>query len=63
MEEPPLRIEAGLSAGTYTVTVTDYNNCTAQATYTITQPTCNAQINSVIIYNLTNGTTFSTIHG
>ena len=28
----------GLSAGTYTVTVTDNQNCTATASYTITQP-------------------------
>jgi hypothetical protein len=29
----------GLSAGTYTVVVTDANNCTASATVTLTQPT------------------------
>ena len=29
---------SGLSAGTYTVTVTDANGCTATRTYTITQP-------------------------
>ena len=29
---------SGLTAGTYTVTVTDVNNCSAQATVTITQP-------------------------
>ncbi len=30
---------AGLAAGTYTVTVTDANGCTDQASFTITQPT------------------------
>jgi hypothetical protein len=29
----------GLSAGTYTVTITDANNCTAQRSFTVTQPT------------------------
>src|SRR5690606_38156843 len=30
---------AGLEAGTYTVTVTDANNCTTTETFTITEPT------------------------
>jgi hypothetical protein len=31
--------QTGLTAGTYTVTVTDGNNCSTQASYTITSPT------------------------
>ncbi|MQP63690.1 adhesin, partial [Flavobacterium sp. LMO6] len=30
---------SGLSAGTYTVTVTDANSCTATQSFTITEPT------------------------
>ncbi len=49
----------GLSAGTYTVTVTDSNGCSDTAMVTITQPnTLNASINatnSVSCYNDSNG--------
>lgn len=31
--------ESGMSAGTYTVTITDFNNCQATANVTITEPT------------------------
>jgi len=34
----------GLSAGTYTVTVTDAHSCTAMTSVTITQPTANLGI-------------------
>jgi len=34
----PDSIVTGLSAGTYTVTVTDANNCTAEATATVSEP-------------------------
>ncbi|MFU8844108.1 MAG: Calx-beta domain-containing protein, partial [Bacteroidales bacterium] len=36
---PTTKDRTSLSAGTYTVTVTDANNCFTQATYTITSPT------------------------
>ncbi|MCS6934874.1 MAG: gliding motility-associated C-terminal domain-containing protein [Chitinophagales bacterium] len=60
---------SGLTAGTYTVTVTDNNNCTTSRTVTITQPpfpftynlshvnpTCNGQSNGSIQLTPLNGT-------
>nr|MBK9649778.1 PKD domain-containing protein [Bacteroidota bacterium] len=58
----------GLVAGTYTVTVTDANNCTAAASYTVGQPTaiaislvstnvsCNGGANGSITANVSGGT-------
>lgn len=42
-----------LSAGTYNVTVTDANNCTSSASYTVTQPA------AILSYNLTTHTSVS----
>jgi len=39
---------SNLPAGTYTVTVTDANNCTAQTTITLTQPATNVSVTSVV---------------
>jgi hypothetical protein len=36
----------GLSAGTYTVTVTDANGCSAQATFTVYEPACEVSVES-----------------
>ncbi|MBK8556396.1 MAG: hypothetical protein IPL65_11800 [Lewinellaceae bacterium] len=36
--QPTTQDRTGLAAGTYTVTVTDANNCTAVLSKTITQP-------------------------
>jgi hypothetical protein len=59
----------GLSAGNYTVTVTDFNGCTNTQTYTITQPTllvassggqtnvsCNGEDDGIATVNATGGT-------
>lgn len=60
---------SGLSAGTYTVTVKDANNCTTTATTTITQPTaisastavtnvlCNGASTGAVNLTVTGGTT------
>ncbi|HXP52584.1 MAG TPA: hypothetical protein VN922_21705, partial [Bacteroidia bacterium] len=37
---------AGLAAGTYTVTATDYNSCTGTLTVTITQPTASLTVST-----------------
>src|SRR6185436_9828546 len=36
----------GLSAGTYTVTVTDNHGCSAQQTYTVNQPPCTLNLSA-----------------
>jgi hypothetical protein len=45
----------GLTAGTYSVTVTDTKNCTATATYTITQPSAPLAVTAVITHVNCNG--------
>jgi len=67
---------AGLGAGTYTVTVTDGNNCTAQASVTLGQPaqlilevtaltntTCNASVGSVTLAEASTATGTFTLDG
>ncbi|MFN9109405.1 MAG: hypothetical protein ACK5XN_04960, partial [Bacteroidota bacterium] len=52
-------IATGLSAGTYTVTVTDANGCTATASTTLTSPTALAAViykTDVLCYGGSNGT-------
>ncbi|MFT6166245.1 MAG: gliding motility-associated-like protein [Vicingaceae bacterium] len=54
----PTANEAGLSQGTYVVTVTDFNNCTSTATVLITQPdslTIAAANNPVSCFGLADG--------
>ena len=56
----------GLMAGTYTVTVTDANSCTATHTYTITQPTVLATTGTqtgVSCYGGSNGTATVSVTG
>ncbi|MBK8847551.1 MAG: SprB repeat-containing protein [Bacteroidetes bacterium] len=50
-----------LSAGTYTVTVTDANGCTEEATFTINEPGCNEVVSGVVIDVLCNGGTDASI--
>ena len=55
-----------VSAGTYTVTVTDANNCTVSNAYTITQPTAlnlSGVTTSVICFGGTNGSVNITVAG
>ncbi len=58
---------AGLSAGTYTVTITDHNNCTAVASTTITQPAAALSVTaantSVRCFGGTNGSITTTTNG
>ncbi|MBK8845179.1 MAG: hypothetical protein IPO27_00955 [Bacteroidetes bacterium] len=50
--------QTGLAAGTYTVTVTDANGCTATESQTVTQPTTvNAVVNSFTNIGCNGGTT------
>ncbi len=54
----------GLAAGTYTVTVTDANGCTATRNYTITEPTAidtNVTLNSGILEATQTGATYQWI--
>ena len=55
----------GLTAGSYTVTVTDHNGCTATASVTITQPTVLSVTTSFTSAscNLPNGTATATVTG
>ncbi|MCB0429070.1 MAG: gliding motility-associated C-terminal domain-containing protein [Flavobacteriales bacterium] len=56
----------GLCAGTYTVTVTDINGCTATTTATITEPTALSQTTShtdILCNGETNGTATITVSG
>jgi hypothetical protein len=57
----------GLTAGTYTVTVTDANNCTTTASVTITQPasglTANITQTNVLIHGDTTGVIDLTVAG
>ncbi|WP_298778371.1 T9SS type A sorting domain-containing protein [uncultured Polaribacter sp.] len=51
---------SGLSSGTYSVTITDDNNCSVTETYIITQPNAQLQISNTIItaplgFGLSNG--------
>ena len=57
---------SGLVAGTYTVLVTDANNCTATATYTITQPsalTLSGVVTDVTCNGYSNGAVNITVGG
>lgn len=64
----PSGLFSGLTAGTYTLTSRDFNNCTKSVTITITQPlrinptissnspvTCNGGANGFVVVNPTNG--------
>ncbi len=58
----------GLSAGTYTVTVTDAHSCTAMESYTVTQPSAALSINmdSIIgqsCYGVSDGAVYITVSG
>lgn len=62
-------VNSNLISGTYSITVTDYNNCTSAGTITVTQPevlattitptniTCNGLTNGSINITVTGGTT------
>lgn len=57
---------ANLAAGTYTVTVSDANNCSAAATYTVTEPdslSLNAQVTNVTTVNGSDGAITLTVSG
>ena len=58
---------SGLSAGTYTITVTDANNCIGSATLLITQPNqlsvVSSQSSAISCYGGTNGSASSTVSG
>ena len=57
---------SGLSAGTYTVTVTDANNCSTFTNYTVTQPsilTATQTQTDVTCYGLSNGSATITVSG
>ncbi|MBL7925815.1 MAG: T9SS type A sorting domain-containing protein [Bacteroidia bacterium] len=62
-----LQNRTGLSAGTYTVTVTDANNCSASAAITVNQPTCALSItethSNVSLPNGNDGSIDLTING
>lgn len=58
----------GLNAGSYTVTVTDFNGCTARSTYDITGSAGTVSVNSVnlqhvLCYNMSNGSIDITVTG
>ncbi|MBK8847552.1 MAG: SprB repeat-containing protein [Bacteroidetes bacterium] len=50
-----------LTSGTYTVTVTDANGCTEEATFTVNEPGCNEVVSGVVIDVLCNGGTDASI--
>jgi hypothetical protein len=52
---------SGIAAGTYSVTVTDVNNCTAQASATITQPQAPLMASSMQVNVLCNGSSTGSI--
>ena len=52
---------SGLTSGTYTVTITDGNNCTGTSTYTVTQPS-NLASSAVITAVLCNGASTGSIN-
>ena len=57
---------SGLSAGTYTVTVTDANNCTATLSKTVGQPTplnLSADVNNVLCFGGSDGSIDLTVTG
>jgi hypothetical protein len=47
--------QTGLTAGTYTITVTDNNGCTATASTTITQPSTGISVSASVTANVTCG--------
>lgn len=55
-----------ISGGTYEVTITDNNGCSAFESYTITEPniiTINSQVTNVSCYQVTNGSITLTVQG
>jgi gliding motility-associated-like protein len=57
---------SGVTAGTYTFTVTDANNCTATVSATITQPTAlfvSGSLTNVSCYGMSNGTITTIVTG
>ncbi|MCS6990621.1 MAG: T9SS type A sorting domain-containing protein [Chitinophagales bacterium] len=58
---------SGLAAGTYTVTVTDANGCSAQATFNVTEPPCTISLSvtgtDALCHGDANGTIDLTVSG
>ncbi|HNW90697.1 MAG TPA: cadherin-like domain-containing protein, partial [Bacteroidales bacterium] len=63
---PSTKNRSSLSAGTYYVTVTDSNNCTATASYTVNQPqdiTASAVASGITCHGNINGSVNLTVNG